>query len=63
MLEKMIEIALAEDGGGHIMAPDTKSFNIVLNALAQGRERNSEIRAEELLQRMELVSSSSAGSI
>jgi len=55
VLEKMIEIALAEDGGGHIMAPDTNSFNIVLNALAQGRERNSEIRAEDLLQRMELV--------
>jgi len=57
VLEKMIAIALSKDGKGRDIAPDTKSFNIVLNALAQSRERNSEIRAEELLQRMELLSS------
>ena len=38
------------------MSPDTNSFNIVLNALAQGREKNSEFRAEALLERMETLS-------
>ena len=52
MLERMIKIAQSEES----MAPDTNSFNIVLNALAQGREKNSEFRAEELLERMESLS-------
>lgn len=58
----MIEIALSDSNGeDQDMAPDTNSFNIVLNALAQGRERASESRAEALLTRMESLSSSSSG--
>ena len=58
----MIEIALGKGSGERRpdMAPDTNSFNIVLNALAQGRESNSEIRAENLFERMETLSSSSS---
>eukprot|EP00536_Pseudo-nitzschia_multiseries_P015887 jgi/Psemu1/44147/gm1.44147_g len=57
VLDKMIAIAqTSNDDRGRNMAPDTKSFNIVLNALAQGRERNSEIRAEELIEKMEQLS-------
>ena len=41
------------------LSPDTNSFNIVLNALAQGREKNSEFRAEALLERMESLSGKS----
>lgn len=44
------------------MTPDTTSFNIVLNALAQGKEKNADVRAESLLERMESLSSSSEGS-
>ncbi len=55
----MIRIAKSEDNEkGEGMAPDTTSFNIVLNALAQGREKNSEFRAEALLERMESLSGS-----
>ena len=57
----MIEMAQSkEDGERHKMTPDTNSFNIVFNALAQGKEKNSAVRAEALLQRMESLSSSSA---
>eukprot|EP00531_Pseudo-nitzschia_arenysensis_P009160 CAMPEP_0116140704 /NCGR_PEP_ID=MMETSP0329-20121206/13998_1 /TAXON_ID=697910 /ORGANISM="Pseudo-nitzschia arenysensis, Strain B593" /LENGTH=760 /DNA_ID=CAMNT_0003635853 /DNA_START=165 /DNA_END=2444 /DNA_ORIENTATION=+ len=59
LLEKMIGIAKSEDNDeGEGMAPDTNSFNIVINALAQGREKNSEFRAEALLERMESLSGS-----
>jgi hypothetical protein len=55
----MIESAQGkENGEGQNMAPDTKSFNIVLNALAQGKHKNSEVRAEALLERMTSFSSS-----
>ena len=55
----MIEMARSkEDGERHKMTPDTNSFNIVLNALAQGKEKKSAFRAEALLQRMESLSSS-----
>lgn len=57
MLERMIKIAQNEaSSDSESMAPDTNSFNIVLNALAQGKEKNSEFRAEELLERMESLS-------
>jgi hypothetical protein len=59
----MIESAQSkENGEGQDMAPDTKSFNIVLNALAQGKHKNSEVRAEALLERMESFVSSSSES-
>ena len=58
MLERMIESAQTQNGEGRDIAPDTDSFNIVLNALAQGKENNSEARAEKLLERMEILSSS-----
>jgi len=59
VLEGMIEIAKTKpNGDGREMAPDTNSFNILLNALAQGKEKNSELRAEALLERMESLSSS-----
>jgi len=60
VLEGMIDIALGKGNGERRpdMVPDTNSFNIVLNALAQGKERNSEIRAESLFERMESLSSS-----
>jgi len=61
VLQDMIEISQTKaNGAGQNMAPDTSSFNIVLNALAQGREKNSEVRAEELLERMESLSSGNA---
>ena len=57
----MIEISQTKaNGAGQNMAPDTSSFNIVLNALAQGKEKNSEVRAEALLERMESLSSGNA---
>ncbi len=57
----MIKISEREEtSDGEGMAPDTTSFNIVLNALAQGREKNSEFRAEALLERMESLSGSSS---
>jgi len=64
VLEGMIDIALGKGNGERRpdMVPDTNSFNIVLNALAQGKERNSEIRAETLFERMESLSSSGSGS-
>ena len=53
MLERMIKIAQSEESSeSESMAPDTNSFNIVLNALAQGKEKNSEFRAEELLEQL-----------
>lgn len=60
LLDGMIEIARRE--GRQEMAPDTSSFNIVLNALAQGKEKNAEMRAEALLERMEALASSSSSS-
>jgi len=58
MLEEMIEIAQTkENGSGRNMAPDTNSFNILLNALANCFEKNSEVRAEALLEKMEFLSS------
>jgi len=58
LLEKMIEMAQSNKK----MAPDTTSFNLVLNALAHGSEKNAGIRAESLLERMESLSSSGKGS-
>ena len=58
----MIKMAQSDESdNGHDMAPDTTSFNIVLNALAQGRGKMSEIRAETLLERMEYLSGSNVG--
>jgi len=57
ILEGMIE--KTQNGKYGDISPDTNSFNIVLNALAQGKEKNSEFRAEALLQRMEALTSSS----
>lgn len=54
----MIELAQSNEK----MAPDTTSFNLVLNALAHGSEKNAGIRAESLLERMESLSSSGKGS-
>jgi pentatricopeptide repeat protein len=51
LLDRMID--MAEQDGRPEIKPNTVSFNIVLNALAQGRERNSGARAEALLQKME----------
>lgn len=39
------------------LAPDTRSFNIVFDALAKSRENNCEKRAEALLEEMEELSS------
>ena len=47
----MIKKAL--QGRRNEMKPDTFTFNIVINALARGIERGSEIRAEALLAKME----------
>ena len=48
-------IKRSEDDGKENMAPDITSFNIVLNALANGREKDSGVRAESLLRKMVVV--------
>lgn len=53
-LESMIK--RSEDDGKENMAPDITSFNIVLNALANGREKDAGVRAESLLRKMVVLS-------
>ncbi|KAL3915276.1 MAG: hypothetical protein SGILL_005730 [Bacillariaceae sp.] len=54
LLNRMIE--MAEDGNDDI-APDSASFNIVISALAQGKEKVPGSRAEALLHQMDDLSS------
>lgn len=49
-------IKRSEDDGKENMAPDITSFNIVLNALANGREKDAGVRAESLLRKMVVLS-------